>query len=550
MADLCNYRNLYNRRRQPARKLVRMAILIPSMTIMDDLPNAGKERHNGLLKGRAVICGGSIAGLFTAAVCARHFENVLIIESEGSVEELGMDVLKDKEVRVMENGLPTAIPLRKRVVQYFSIHIFLPAITLGLRQLFPDLQKELDYFGLSAAPMTIQWYYGSKFCPELYRPEDPHAPETLPISRQAFETLLRRLVVKYRSNVTFLTGTVEGYLRAEDGSNTLSGVKVRSAEGVKQQVYAGFVVDATGPSQTSFHKWIQNSGFSPLPSSLQITYDPVLAYSQSVWNLPEKVLPQIEEIFPYGLQPGFVYANTPDWSTGEHKAMYIGFVEQSQLIITAGGWGVTADQRPHSIDEIRVYLKSIHQSENTPDWIFQLLDVLAVHEEECAPWYSEIPTGNMSFIKYHQAPKGTLPDNWVAVGDAFFKLNPVYGQGCTKAVMDAITLDGLLRRLPSNSVIPSDFFGRFFHKAIARTGGMWDNTKATDYGWPTTEPAKGETLHEGAFVRNFDRYLCYAGRMNEHVHRTWQFTNWGFIPSTDLFAPWILRHVVWNWLKS
>ncbi|KAG8986886.1 hypothetical protein FRB93_005033 [Tulasnella sp. JGI-2019a] len=451
-------------------KLVRMAILIPSMTIMDDLPNAGKERHNGLLKGRAVICGGSIAGLFSAAVCARHFENVLIIESEGSVEELGMDVLKDKEVRVMENGLPTAIPLRKRVVQYFSIHIFLPAITLGLRQLFPDLQKELGYFGLSAAPMTIY-------------------------------------------NVTFLTGTVEGYLRAEDGSNTLSGVKVRSAEGVKQQVYAGFVVDATGPSQTSFHKWIQNSGFSPLPSSLQITYDPVLAYSQSVWNLPEKVLPQIEEIFPYGLQPGFVYANTPDWSTGEHKAMYIGFVEQSQLIITAGGWGVTANQRPHSIDEIRIYLKSIHQSENTPDWIFQLLDVLAIHEEECAPWYSEIPAGNMSFIKYHQAPKGTLPDNWVAVGDAFFKLNPVYGQGCTKAVMDAITLDGLLRRLPSNSVIPSDFSGRFFHKAIARTGGMWDNTKATDYGWPTTEPAKGETLHEGAFVRNFGRYLCYAGHM-------------------------------------
>ncbi|KAG8993375.1 hypothetical protein FRB93_001988 [Tulasnella sp. JGI-2019a] len=493
-------------------KLVRKTVLVPSLTIMNDLPNAGKDRPDGLRKGRAVICGGSVAGLLTAAVCAQHFENVLVIEPEGSVEELGMDIPKDKETRMMENGLTTAIPLRKRVVQYLTLHVFLPIVLLGLRQLFPELQKELDYFGLAGVPMTVQFFYGSIPSPELYRPDDPNAPKTLPISRQALETLLRRLVVKYRNNITFLTGTVEGFQRTEDGSNKISGVKVRTAGGVKQEESGIFVVDATGPAQSSYHKWIKNAGFGPLPSSLQISYDPFLTYSQSVWTLSEKVREQVKDLLPYGLHPGVVYANTPDWSTGEQKAMYIDLVEKSQLLITTGGWDLTADQRPHSIDELRAYLKSIHRSETTPDWVYGLLDILEANEEACAPWWVEVPAGRMSYIKYQEAPKGTLPDNWIAVGDAFLKLNPIYGQGCTKAMMDAITLDGLLRQLPSNQAIPLDFSGKFFRKAIARSGSMWDGTKAVDYGWPTTEPAKGETLREGAFGRNLGRSLIYAGR--------------------------------------
>ncbi|KAG8986885.1 hypothetical protein FRB93_005032 [Tulasnella sp. JGI-2019a] len=184
-----------------------------------------------------------IAGLLTAAVCAQHFDSVLVIEPEGSVGELGMDLPKDKEIRIMENGFPTAIPLRKRVVQYLTLH---------------------------------------------------------------------------------------RYHRAEDGSNTVSGVKVRLAGGVKQEEPASFVVDATGSAQASYHKWIQNSGFGPLPSSLQTTYDPVLTYSQSVWTLPEEVQLKIKDIFPYGLHPGVVYVNIPDWSTGERRAVYLDLIEQSQ----------------------------------------------------------------------------------------------------------------------------------------------------------------------------------------------------------------------------
>lgn len=39
-------------------KLIRKTVLIPKLTIMDDLPNVGRKRADGKIKGRAVVCGG------------------------------------------------------------------------------------------------------------------------------------------------------------------------------------------------------------------------------------------------------------------------------------------------------------------------------------------------------------------------------------------------------------------------------------------------------------------------------------------------------------
>jgi hypothetical protein len=39
-------------------KLLRTVVFIPNLTVLDDLPQAGKKRKDGKLNGRAVICGG------------------------------------------------------------------------------------------------------------------------------------------------------------------------------------------------------------------------------------------------------------------------------------------------------------------------------------------------------------------------------------------------------------------------------------------------------------------------------------------------------------
>lgn len=72
-------------------------------------------------------------------------------------------------------------------------------------------------------------------------------------------------------------------------------------------------------------------------------------------------------------------------------------------------------------------------------------------------------------------------------------------QGCSKAAMGAITLDGMLRKKPfcdSTSIIPG--FGRLFFKRQCEVlEPLWEGTKPVDYLFPKTKPIEGETLSKG-----------------------------------------------------
>lgn len=99
----------------------------------------------------------SIAGLWTARVCADHFEDVLVIEPELWTGEDGesMEALYDENGE-RKDGV-SATP-RQRVMQYNSSHGkdshlmqrysdaalgFQPIQLRGLRRLFPEADKEI-----------------------------------------------------------------------------------------------------------------------------------------------------------------------------------------------------------------------------------------------------------------------------------------------------------------------------------------------------------------------------------------------------------------------
>jgi hypothetical protein len=90
--------------------------------------------------------------------------------------------------------------------------------------------------------------------------------------------------------------------------------------------------------------------------------------------------------------------------------------------------------------------------------------------------------GGFCDLRYDQcaATKGALPANFVALGDASMRLDPVFAQGCGKAVIDVATLDGLLRRVDGfkAGAVPDSFASEFFKKHAARTRRMFDQTRA------------------------------------------------------------------------
>lgn len=77
------------------------------------------------------------------------------------------------------------------------------------------------------------------------------------VSREAYETLVRRLVVRNRKNITFVSGTVIGYI-GEAGEERLKGVKYTKApvdEGEVVVVNGEFVVGMSTRTFSPLHCW-------------------------------------------------------------------------------------------------------------------------------------------------------------------------------------------------------------------------------------------------------------------------------------------------------
>ncbi|KAG8896759.1 hypothetical protein FRB99_008675, partial [Tulasnella sp. 403] len=486
-------------------RFLRQFVFVPKYSFTADLPALGQERADGKLAGRAVVCGGSIAGLLAAAVCAHHFESVLVVEPEQWANQHGHELPEKRELRKTPEGHMVPVSLRTRIMQYKCLHYFLPPCYMVLQRLFPNLKEEEKHFGLQPSVVKTKLQLGGIYTEDPYTTNDINsgAPVTLILTRETFETLLRKLVRNSKSNIYIKTGTITGFKKAEDGSNTLRGVTVRTPDGKETFEPASLVVDSSGTPQLGYHKWLKNAGY-PLPAEIRSEYDPYMRYTNYIWTIPSHLHSKLS--IPGGFAPGVIYNQPPDQTTGERRAFYICIFDNNQLFITVGGWDVR--QRPHTVEGLRLYARTLNGSEHIPKWVHDLIDFLEEFEDECQACYSDANVGELSWVQYHKA---TLPDNFVAIGDSYMKLNPIYGQGASLASIEATTLDGVLRELSATSS-PPKISSRYFSKIHPRVSSLWDFTKANDYGFSTTRPGKGEDLGEGALLRQIGKGLIQLGR--------------------------------------
>jgi hypothetical protein len=93
------------------------------------------------------------------------------------------------------------------------------------------------------------------------------------------------------------------------------------------------------------------------------------------------------------------------------------------------------------------------------------------------------------------------------------RLNPVNGQGMTKALITAVVLDALLRAPRASSTVPPTLAADFFKTGHVKTQHIWNGNKAADYAYPACDVARGETREHGAFLR------WYNGRIGRLLMR-------------------------------
>ncbi|CAK5272892.1 unnamed protein product [Mycena citricolor] len=308
--------------------------------------------------------------------------------------------------------------------------------------------------------------------------------------------------------------------------------------------------DCTGLTRAGM-RWLSKCGYG-LPSpmrgrlpldELKIELDQKLRYSTLTFPVSEALFAQL---------PLSDECRT-------RCVLYVTFEEQTATTLAKGPALITLERvpgkmvlffahyghrriQPRSLAEAKDYLADLEMRVPIPDWFYETLERL---EEVGDPVVSTIRVPPTSFIRYHLAHD--LPSNFVALGDSVMNINPTFAEGTSKAARCALALKKSLLALPSGvRVLPADFGAKFFEEQNAKTAWMWESTRVNDYGQPTTEPIKGESLSSGALLRWYSRHLMKLTATDELA--AWAFYTFqvGYGSGIEGFHPHVVAKVLWN----
>lgn len=440
---------------------------------------------------RAIVIGGSIAGLLAARVLADYFDRITIVERD----------------RFPEKPIP-----RQGVPQSYQLHALLTRGQRILEQLFPGLKDELvDH----KAP-SIDW---TADCPLFllgnWTLRFPSGITTNGCTRTLLETILRRRLASY-SAVEFLEATQVTGLLANLDKSVVTGVRVKDCNGTEAELPAHLVVDASGRNSKA-PNWLQTLGYE-MPQETVV--NSFLGYASRLY---EAIGNSASDYKAFYLMP-----KAPDCPRG--GVLYQ--VERGRWMVSLVGVG--RDYPP--TDEAG--FSNFAQSLSNPE-IYQAIK----QGKSVSPIYGYRQTEN---CWRHYERLSRFPDNFIISGDAVCAFNPVYGQGMTVAALGALTLDECLNQQNQRRA-NLDLTGlaqRFQHQLAKVNRVPWIMATGEDFRWSTTEGK-----YPGFVTRLMHWYLdrvMQAACNNTGVYKVFIEVAHLLKPPTAFFQP----SIVWPVLKS
>ncbi|KAH8117861.1 hypothetical protein DFH11DRAFT_1503246 [Phellopilus nigrolimitatus] len=523
-------------------------------TVLHDVDNLGKARtEQNRIKGTAVICGGSIAGLWTARIAADHFEDVLIVEPEAWVHtEEGQSNTCDKAGEYVESSREH---VRTRVMQYDADHTFQPIALDALRKLFPDADEEIKSSDARIVPLEVNVHSYGKEIMKLPKDEYPDGnyPQCFFMTREMYERVLRRLVLNSSKRIRSVVGTATGVKTIPGDPTTLSSVTVRAAEGAEENVPATLVIDCTGGTQAGL-KWIRRIANEPahadalqrlvpagaLPwDDLRVEYNTKQRYIRFRFYVPPEARARLPIPGGYARNT-WMYTYMPVPGV-ERKLYMINRIEGHRIELAFGGWG--EPPLPLDFDDIKNWFKALEVDHHRcPDWIYPFVDALLEYRHLASVATGRYP--GLSWVHFERAP--FIPSNFIAIGDSVMRVNPTFGQGCSKATIGAVALDAMLRtaRYARATKISSDFGRSFFTMHVDKIQHIWDGTKPTDYQWDTTTPVKGEKNSDEWLAGAIGSLAMQLAGTDKTVDSVMYKVRMFMAPPTAMLAPSILGKII------
>lgn len=405
---------------------------------------------------RAVVVGGSMAGLLAARVLADAYDCVTLVER---------DPMPDESVA------------RRGVPQADHVHAMLEPARVVLNDLFPGYQRELCAEGAVVldAGEQLDYYDQGGYLAET--------ENELPMpcaSRPLFERVARRRTAGTAGLTVRPECHVTSYLT--DGTGTaVTGVRFRDGRGRTKTLDADIVVDATGRTSRT-HRWLSDHGF-PSPPVDRVDVD--LAYSTVTVDRPADE------------ERAYLCVPSPPHAKGGTAVP----IEDGGLLVTL--FGMHGDHPPTDRDGLVEFADRLA----TPDLVALLRE---------RPWLSEgisrYPFPSSQWRHYEKLDR--FPEGLVVTGDAVASFNPIYGQGMSAAALDALQLHHTIAE-GGDDVGP-----RFFDRAEPHLRTIWQTAVGADFQFEATDGPKpfGTDLFN-QYVSRLVRTAHDDGRVSEAFAR-------------------------------
>ncbi|GAB3188688.1 2-polyprenyl-6-methoxyphenol hydroxylase-like FAD-dependent oxidoreductase [Micromonospora palomenae] len=393
-----------------------------------EIATAERPAGTTMVMRRAVVLGGSIAGLMAARVLSDHAEEVLIIERDPS------DV---------DDGPRPGVP------QGSQVHALLPAGQIQLERWFPGIVDEAHALGApppptdeGAAKIFVNGVLGLPPAPSGSGP-------TLITTRPFLEALVRRRTLAV-DNIRMVYGRADGLVFAD---RRVAGARYVPEGGGEPVVEpADLVVDAMGRS-SRLGDWLADNGW-PRPPMQRMPIK--LNYATALFKQDEKVSDAWVVVY--------------HTMAGKGRTARIGginSVEGDRWIMLVAGYD--EDRPSRDVADFTARCR-----EHYPQMFGDIAE------------YGEMLGG---VVTYHQADSrrrdfhklDRMPAGLVAAGDAIASFNPVYGQGMTSAMLHASCLSAYLRSSPNLHEEPAR---AYFERVRVIVDAAWQTSTTADIELP------------------------------------------------------------------
>ena len=198
----------------------------------------------------AIIMGGSIAGMTTAAYLTKYFQKITIIEHDDVLNDVLMKSTNEQLINYRCHLKNSSELGRSGTTQSFQIHVLQGEGARILFDLFPKLKDDLirNYGArISSLNNEFRFVIGDVLL-------NKHLTEDLSwfcIDRFTLEIVLRRHL-STQQQIQWITNTKVTQLLTDPVTNTVQGVQTKS----KDEFYGDFIIDCTGRYSSSL-KWLK-----------------------------------------------------------------------------------------------------------------------------------------------------------------------------------------------------------------------------------------------------------------------------------------------------